>query len=88
MSHFGMVGVSGKPSFIRRNGVPSSCFSAAMKYRLSVQSAASEMVTTAVPALPSKPLIHCRVCQCAGTYSPWCGSVLGKMKASRPLPRR
>ena len=41
------------------------------------------MVTTAVPADPSKPEIHFRPSHRAGTYSLLCGSVLGKMKAAR-----
>ena len=86
-SHFEMLGVSSKPSFISTKPVPSSCSAAAMKYLESVQRAASLRVTTAVPAEPLKPDIHSRHFQWSGTYSPLCGSVLGKMNASM-LSRR
>ena len=83
-SHSAMEGVPAMRSFISTKGVPANCSSAARKYRLSVHSAASSRPTTAVPALPLNPLIHSRVFQCEGTYSPLCGSELGKIKASSP----
>ena len=69
-SHSVMVGVSGKRSFMRWKGVQANCSSAARKYLLSVHSAASWSVITAVPALPLNPLIHSLVFQWSGIYSP------------------
>ena len=77
-----MVGVESSPAFISLMPVPSSCCSACMKYRESVQTAALLFVMTNVPAEPVKPEIHFLASQCCGTYSPSCGSVLGTTKAS------
>ena len=81
-SHRAIVGVPFTFRRISWNEVPSSCFSAARKYLLSVQRAAESIVTTAVPAEPSNPLIHSLPFHLSGVYSEWCGSVDGKTKAS------
>ena len=52
-----------------------------MKYRESVHSAAALPVTTTVPAEPLNPDTHSLPFQWSVTYSPLCGSVLGKTKA-------
>ena len=92
VSHVGMSGVSGRPSFISRISVPSSCCAACMKYRESVHSNALSAVTTMVAALPVKPLMRRKKAQWAPIYSLWWGSVLLIMAALTPAlaisPRR
>ena len=62
-----------------------SCSPACMKYLESVHKPPSSGVITAVPAEPVNPVIHLRDSQCAGTYSPECGSVLYVMYADMLL---
>ena len=83
-SHCSMVGVSGSPSLKSSNPESSSCWAAWRKYRESVHNPAWLVVTTAVPADPSNPEIQVRAAQWLASYSLWCGSVPGMMKAVIP----
>jgi len=64
------------------HSVPRSLSSASRKYRESVQSSASDAVTSAVPALPPKPVRKVLLSSALEMYSELCASWLVTTYAS------
>ena len=63
------VGTPSSPIFLSSIVVSFNCFAACTKYLPSVQSPASSIVMTAVPAEPVNPVMNLRALKCSPTYS-------------------
>ena len=86
-SHCGIGTCSGTRILCSSMPVPASCFTAWMKYRVSVQRPAWSRVMHKSPASPVKPDTHSTCFQRRAGYSLAWGSLPVRMTASQPFPR-